>query len=254
MISETFENDPFDSQNYVGAVSQVGHSSVKLSLPNQENGSGGGQQGEVGGFVVIECGEYGIFGRIVDLTIPKLKANGVASSEASDEERFRVGTIQLLSTIKVDNGEILPGIKQKPSIGDLAYAADSSLVQLVVESRNKTEDGDKALTLSFARLAGSESTEISFTPEMLFGRHCAVLGTTGGGKSWSVARLIEETSKHKSKVILFDATGEYETLDGRVLHVYLGSDPEPRKDSYEVVLPYSQLTENDLFCDFSSAW
>ena len=48
----------------------------------------------------------------------------------------------------------------------------------------------------------------------LFGRHCAIVGTTGGGKSWTVAKLIEEVKeKTDTKIILIDATGEYEGIE-----------------------------------------
>ncbi len=36
--------------------------------------------------------------------------------------------------------------------------------------------------------------------------------TTGGGKSWTTARIIEECLKHKAKIILLDATGSIEFL------------------------------------------
>lgn len=52
------------------------------------------------------------------------------------------------------------------------------------------------------------------SPEKLFGRHCAILGTTGGGKSWTTARIIEECLKHKAKIILLDATGGSEASPG----------------------------------------
>ncbi|OAV71645.1 VirB4 component of type IV secretory pathway [Bacteroidales bacterium Barb4] len=71
----------------------------------------------------------------------------------------------------------------------------------------------------------------------LFGRHCAVVGTTGGGKSWTVSKLIESiTANTDNKVILIDATGEYHTLKSKSF--ILGTD------SY---FPYQKLSISDLF-------
>lgn len=57
----------------------------------------------------------------------------------------------------------------------------------------------------------------------LFGRHCAIVGTTGGGKSWAVAKLVHEVvTKTNNKVILIDATGEYSKVTSNSLT--LGSD------------------------------
>jgi uncharacterized protein len=49
-----------------------------------------------------------------------------------------------------------------------------------------------------------------------------VLGSTGGGKSWSTARLVEQGSLRKGKVILLDPTGEYHSLGVMGQHIHLG--------------------------------
>lgn len=105
--------------------------------------------------------------------------------------------------------------------------------------------------LTFARpLETKKDTLISFQPENLFGRHLAILGSSGAGKSWSVARLVEEAAEYNSKVVLFDATGEFYTLSKGTRHVYIGRDPNPRKNSHEVTVPFFHLTEGDLFAIF----
>jgi len=106
------------------------------------------------------------------------------------------------------------------------------------------------LVLNIARFASSSDTAVSLTPERLFGRHCAVLGATGGGKSWTVARLIEEASRFNAKLILIDATGEFYTLDNISDHVQVGSGAPQPAVTTEVTLPYFELTEQDLFALF----
>jgi DNA helicase HerA-like ATPase len=85
---------------------------------------------------------------------------------------------------------------------------------------------------------------------MLFGRHMAILGTTGGGKSYTLTRLVEEVAKHRSKTILFDPSGEFGAIESGALHVYFGNHPAPQPNMVEVVMPYFELTENDLFAVF----
>ena len=91
---------------------------------------------------------------------------------------------------------------------------------------------------------------MNLTPERIFGRHCAILGATGGGKSWTLGRLIEQVGRHSAKAILFDATGEFHILDRGVSHVHIGSSPAQPSSSTEVVVPYGELTEADLFALF----
>ena len=50
------------------------------------------------------------------------------------------------------------------------------------------------------------------TKKEVFPRHTAVLGTTGGGKSTTVARLVEQARKAGMAVILLDVEGEYTHL------------------------------------------
>lgn len=108
------------------------------------------------------------------------------------------------------------------------------------------------MLLDIAVLPFSRDTMISIAPESLFGRHCAVLGATGGGKSWTLARLIEESNRYRSKIILIDATGEFHTQTGdEVVHRHLCNDSEAvGRGSVEVALPHSRLTESDLFALF----
>ena len=58
-------------------------------------------------------------------------------------------------------------------------------------------------------LNSDEQTEVTVSQQSFFGRHCAVVGTTGGGKSWSLSKLMEEARNNNTKCILVDPTGEY---------------------------------------------
>jgi len=88
----------------------------------------------------------------------------------------------------------------------------------------------------------------------LFGRHCAILGTTGGGKSWTTARIIEECLKHKTKIILLDATGEYRDFSGPfVTHFHLGSPVNTAAASQSCSLPPTCFVESDFIALFEPA-
>ena len=104
-----------------------------------------------------------------------------------------------------------------------------------------------AQSIHLANLGDENGAKLEFTPDILYSRHCAVLGTTGGGKSHTVARLLEETLKLRSKIILIDATGEYNSFKGKhVKHVHLGNIDTSSNNSKQVAVPYYHLTEADL--------
>ena len=101
------------------------------------------------------------------------------------------------------------------------------------------EEDETAPIAPFGELTSNNSI-CSLSINSLFRRHCAVLGTTGGGKSWTVAKLVELISKYTAnKCIVIDATGEYRTLD------QYGSSISMGKGDY--YYDYRNLTIDELY-------
>jgi uncharacterized protein len=109
------------------------------------------------------------------------------------------------------------------------------------------------MRLRIGTLREDPSRSVELTPETLFGRHCAILGATGGGKSWTLARLVEECARFRSKVILFDPSGEYHTMREGVRHVTVGGRVDRHSGARQVAIPYTELLESDLFAIFKPA-
>ncbi len=81
-------------------------------------------------------------------------------------------------------------------------------------------------------------------PEKLFGRHCGIFGATGGGKSWTLSRLVNEVVRLRGKCILFDPTGEFEgKITGAKEYRFSKGDAEHPL----VRFPYKHLSETDLY-------
>lgn len=238
--------NPFNPDKYIAIVSRASGSQLEITFPNIHDPSSADivSRAEVGGYVLVGSGEHAVLGQLSEMWIPD------GSNFDSSSSIHPIGRVQLSSSIHVPSGKVIPGTGTMPRIGDKVFVADAILVQMIVEAKQRNKKSGQSVTMQFAHLPDGAQTSLHFTPEMLFGRHCALLGTTGGGKSWSLARIVEEASKLKSKTILFDATGEFYGLSGPIRHVYLGSDPQPKEGAVEVALPYYELTERDLFAIF----
>ena len=155
--------------------------------------------------------------------------------------------VALLATVDTALLSITPGITHTPRTGSPAYRPSTTLLKAFLEDRRSLfEDLTHTVSIQLGASPLSPSHPLAFPPEKLFGRHCAVVGTSGSGKSWSLARLIEECADLHGKVILIDPSGEYRTLEGAVRHLHIGSTPGPIAYSTKVELPYYQLTEADL--------
>lgn len=247
---------PFDPQRCIGTISEVGPSTAKVNLPNAAAPEGQWLHGhrlgagEVGEFVMVEGREAAVFGRIIGVRLPERERLSVEPELGASRETHPLGSIQLLTTIDLRTGKVVGGISEYPRLGSRVYSAHPLLVKWIAEATQRSETQTQAVVLDLARLPAADDTLVNLTPERLFGRHCAILGATGGGKSWTVGRLIEQAARHRAKIVLLDATGEFHTLACGVAHVHLGSGTFTPPSSTEVVFPYRELTESDLFALF----
>jgi len=126
-----------------------------------------------------------------------------------------IGTLKTEIKDKETIYKLERGVYSFPSIGDTVILPKDEQLRSIVEN-----DDEKAFVkIGRAPIAGNAIVRIN--PDKLFGRHVAVLGNTGSGKSCSVAGLIrwslEEAEKHKkaeleklnTRFIVLDPNGEY---------------------------------------------
>lgn len=113
-----------------------------------------------------------------------------------------------------DNGErytFKRGVESYPTVGDPVLLPTEVQLKSIVESGE-----NRHVKIGTSPLAANAT--VSVDPDRLFGRHLAVLGNTGSGKSCSVAGLIRwslEAAKKKrganpnARFIVLDPNGEY---------------------------------------------
>lgn len=230
---------PADPSLRIGSVYEMGIPNIRVECHGDEQASSY-EPCMVGEYVVIPTAGIASFGQVRELRLEEIAAG----------YRGPIASIALLCSIDLDTGIIWPGLTNPPPLGHPVFRAHSSIVRMVAESRPGAAGGHADVGLDLAHLSDRDRTPFSVRPEVLFGRHLAILGTTGSGKSYTVSRLIEETARHRSKVILLDPSGEFSTLRDSALHVYIGQHPRPFEHQHQVVVPYYQLIENDLFWIF----
>ncbi|HFK2001899.1 ATP-binding protein [Pseudomonas aeruginosa] len=199
----------------------------------------------MGEFVIIEGEEHAVLGRIVETRLPERERLTVEPTRERDTNPNPLGVVQLLTAIDLETGHALRGVPVSPRIGQHVFSAHPLIVKQVVES-GATPDTKR---IQLANFPHARDTLVSLSPSHLLGRHCAVLGATGGGKSWTLARLTEEIARLGGKAILFDATGEFQTQAGAgISHAYLGGRRTNQNDTRQFLsFPYWDLTESDLF-------
>lgn len=104
------------------------------------------------------------------------------------------------------------GVEAYPTVGDPVLLPTNNQLRDIVESGE-----NRRVKIGISPLAAN--AEVKIDPDRLFGRHLAVLGNTGSGKSCSVAGLIrwsmDEAKKARggeepnARFIVLDPNGEY---------------------------------------------
>jgi len=187
----------------------------------------------------------------LEVRLPERERLSVEPSLGEQENVHPVGNIQLLATIDLTDYSISTGISCHPRLGSRVYSAHGDFLRWLVSQPRHQQENEQKVRLAIGTLSNTADSSLSLTPNQLFGRHCAVLGTTGGGKSWSVARLIEESLQHRCKIILLDATGEFWRLGGAsVRHLSMGAGSPRPDDSSIICHPHFEMRESDLFAIF----
>jgi Predicted ATPase len=235
---------PFCHNYFLGYVNEVTPQYVKIHFPSSSllskfhHDGGNYAGGNVGNFIVIEGEEYGFLARITDLNLPDSERKEINEKAIEhDETTFHPsGKAELLLCFSVfEPSKTQKTVTKYPSIGAKVYSCSDGQIGRYVEEFGKKDNEENNLYTTIGKLTSNEAN-CNISLNALFGRHCAVVGTTGGGKSWTVAKLIESINENtNNKIILIDATGEYKNISKGVV---FGVDTS---------FPYKYLSNSD-FC------
>lgn len=235
-----------DPTKRIGTITRVTAGAVELTLPNALAASGrrGLAKGTVGDFVFVDCDREAILGRITEVGVPEKQRPGLEHQLEHEALVEPNGRVQLLATVSKTTRKVSRGISSQPRVGDGVYMAGGSALSASIQDALRGGADSDPLMVNLGRLAGLDDAEISIPPEKLFGRHCGVFGATGGGKSWTVSRLINEAVRIGGKCILFDPTGEFK---GKVAGAreYEFSNDSAQNDRL-ARFPSEKLSELDL--------
>lgn len=237
--------NPFKHEYFLGYINQVLPQFVRVHFPSsvllngfthfgiEFNG------GLVGSFVVIESEKFGFLGRITELSLPESERLSLNEKAFQTNDFHPTGKIEILLSFDLyDPFIVKKGLTAYPNIGAKVFVSSGELVQEYM-SRFGVKNNESIESIEVGNLVSNPDTKVKVNIQSIFSRHCAVVGTTGGGKSYTVSKLIESLIKTGNKTILIDATGEYNGSYESVRTIDIGNG--------ENIFHYSQLTIDDMF-------
>ena len=192
--------------------------------------------GQPGSFVKLSISNGFLLCLVIEIRMREDKYTNPDLKQAENQGFYLLDRVSReLTVIPVgtidNNGNFERGATQLPTVSADVYAVLSSTIDSIYT--NFAEG-----TFSLGKLSLLENQDAKINLDAFLSRHSAILGQTGGGKSWSVASILQKISQFKqSTVLLFDLHGEYATAFGDEAEIISTNDIE---------LPYWLMNAEEL--------
>lgn len=216
--------------------------------------------GQLGSVVKIHFGRRIIFGFV---TLLRMRSQDLAEAGhpiPADADQ-RVMEIDLFAEgiwSNVSKGlRFQRGISTYPLPQQGVFILTQDETSLLYSSAEKRPDDGPSPLIPFAKYIGSENTVCRANIDKMFSTHCAVLGSTGSGKSGAVAAILHGAIEHRPlegqdfypRVVILDPHGEYKKAFGANATVYRAYDPiggEEEADTIQIALPYWLMSADEF--------
>jgi DNA helicase HerA-like ATPase len=140
-------------------------------------------------------------------------------------------------------GEFTRGVRHFPTAGaELHLVSEWDLEKVFAD--------EGGVGWKVGRLSAFDSVDIYLDASAFFGRHAAILGQSGSGKSWTVTSLIQAAlrSMPRAHIILLDMHGEYcdKDVDGHVAKAPFQESKVRSMKARDLEFPYWLLSYGEM--------
>ena len=187
--------------------------------------------GQVGSYMLVVQSDF----RLLVMVESMWQQQGMA------DESIRMLRLSPLGELGYDD-EFRRGVKHFPTTG-------AELHIITVEALAKLFAEFNAANYKVGKLSAFESIDVYFDASAFFGRHVAILGQSGSGKSWSVTSLIQSALRAmpNAHIILLDLHGEYGLKQNNLgSHSVFPREVVRTLDADDLEIPYWLLTFEEL--------
>ena len=250
-----FKDDAF----FLGTVREVDTRKVSIHVKNDADL----RKAKVGQLVCLPLASgvdtwlIGLIDKVIKSVVISPPATEPAEAEeggleGADEEVVNTVHLTLVGTARWEanageSGEPVfsRSLVQVPEIESRCYVLRE--LQLEAFMNILVASGDKEQSLALGKYTIDDSATAYLDGNKFFQRHAALLGSTGSGKSWTVASILEQAANlPSSNLVVFDLHGEYRELS-YARHLRIPGPDELRSLSDELLyLPYWLLTAEEM--------
>jgi DNA helicase HerA-like ATPase len=207
----------FKDTESLGAVRSVDTATVVVKVADLDRL----RQLQVNRLVVLQSSRPGqhLIGIIQKITSTAVEAEmkGLETEIVENASEINLAKITLIGTVCDKAGELsnvfLRTLETVPEIDAKCFAIEGD--RLTEFMRVIASIGEDEQRLSLGKYTIDEKAEAFLNGNKFFQRHAIIVGSTGSGKSWTVARVLEQVSKlENANSIVFDIHGEYGPITG----------------------------------------
>ncbi len=134
-----------------------------------------------------------------------------------------------------------------PTINAECHRIHGDRLKKFMQAISSIPDGEDMVSLQIGSYSIDEDATAWLNGNKLFQRHAVIVGSTGSGKSWCVAKILEQVAALKSAdAILFDIHGEYSPLQGDSFTHLKIAGPNDIIGEEKLFIPYWLLTYEEM--------
>ncbi|MFA5375441.1 MAG: helicase HerA-like domain-containing protein [Dehalococcoidia bacterium] len=202
--------------------------------------------GQLGSYVAVKQNDVHLIAIVTRIAEQEALAAPTIETPGEDSARLpfakRIVRLTPVGSVTAD-GLFERGVSTYPTTGAEVHAISSNDVA-------KMFDRFQSKGLDVGTLISHPSLKVYLDPTNLFGRHSAILGQTGAGKSWTVASLVQKTVAvmPKAHIIILDLHGEYCWKRADKQYFAFNDAIVRHVDARELEIPYWLMTYTEL-CD-----
>lgn len=202
--------------------------------------------GQIGSFLKIPLGYanlYGIVTQIGSAAVPEALKETLVNDYENAKNTQWLGLVLVGEQI---GKKFERGITQFPTTSDKVHLVTIDDLDIIYGGLKDNE------SITVGNISASESLSAKLDLNKLVSRHCAIVGSTGSGKSNTVAVLLEAIAKrnfNSSRILMIDPHGEYNEVLKEQSKVYKINASENQTELY---IPFWALPFNELMQIFSN--
>jgi uncharacterized protein len=165
--------------------------------------------GQIGSFLKVPLGYANLYG-----IVTQIGANAIPDSlkEIIAQDYTKLQNRQFLNMVLV--GEQIGrkfdrGVSQSPTTGDKVHLVTIKDLDIIYGGYDETN------SITVGNISISESLNAKIDLNKMVSRHCAILGSTGSGKSNSVGVILQAIANKnfkRSRILVIDPHGEYDSI------------------------------------------